>query len=61
MKEKMEVKASKMNSMHKLPPYTMIVSEGIKTEPLYLKGFVDKINEKYKQITKESHIKMTSH
>lgn len=58
MKEKMEVKASKMNSMHKLPPYTMIVSEGIKTEPLYLKGFVDKINEKYKHITKESHIQV---
>lgn len=56
MKAKMEVKASKMNTLNKLPPYIMIVSEGIKTEPLYLQGFVNKINEKYRQISKEPHI-----
>ena len=39
-----------------LPPYTMIVSEGIKTEPIYIKGFVNKINECYKSISKEPHI-----
>lgn len=36
----------------------MIVSEGIKTEPLYLKGFVKKINDKYKNISKEPHIQV---
>ena len=29
----MKVKASKIASMQYLPPYTMIVNEGIKTEP----------------------------
>ena len=56
MEEKMKAKASKMDTLQELPPYTMIVSEGIKTEPLYLKGFVNKINERYKHITKEPHI-----
>lgn len=41
----MKVKASKMASMQHLPPYTMIVSEGIKTEPIYIKGLVNKVNE----------------
>ena len=58
LKEKMKVKATKMNTMNKLPEYTMIVSEGIKTEPLYLNGFVNKINEKYKCISKEPHIEV---
>ena len=58
LKEKMKVKASRMDTMNELPPYTMIVSEGIKTEPLYLNGFVSKINEKYKHITKEPHIQV---
>lgn len=55
IKEKMNVKKSKMDTLHELPPYTMIVSEGIKTEPLYLQGFVKRINEKIKQSAK-SHI-----
>lgn len=55
IKEKMATEKSKMNTKSKLPPYTMIVSEGTKTEPFYLKGFVNKINERYKDITK-SHI-----
>jgi len=42
IEEKMKVKASKMASMQHLPPYTMIVSEGIKTEPIYIKGLVNK-------------------
>lgn len=52
----MKAKASKMDTLNELPPYTMIVSEGIKTEPLYLKGFVSKINEKYRHIAREPHI-----
>lgn len=35
IKEKMKVKASKMDTLNELPAYTMIVSEGIKTEPLF--------------------------
>lgn len=54
----MKVKASKMDTRYELPPYMMIVSEGIKTEPLYLKGFVKKINDKYKNISKEPHIQV---
>lgn len=30
-----------------LPPYTFIVCEGVKTEPNYIKGLADKINEKF--------------
>lgn len=56
IEEKMKSKASKMNSMNILPPYTMIVCEGIKTEPLYINGLVDKINERFKSISREPHI-----
>jgi len=58
IEEKMKAKASKMDTKELLPPYTMIVSEGIKTEPIYLRGFVSKINEKYKNLTKEKHIEI---
>lgn len=58
IKEKMATEKSKMNTKSKLPPYTMIVSEGTKTEPFYLKGFVNKINERYKDITKKPHIQI---
>lgn len=58
LEEKMKAKASKMDTLRELPPYTMIVSEGIKTEPLYLNGFVSKINDKYKNISKEPHIQV---
>lgn len=54
--EKMKQKESKMNTKYQLPPYTLIVSEGVKTEPLYLNGLVDKINAQYKALVKEKHI-----
>ena len=54
--EKMKQKQSKMDTKYQLPPYTLIVSEGVKTEPLYLNGLVNKINEQYKTIAKENHI-----
>ncbi len=54
--EKMKQKESKMNTKYQLPPYTLIVSEGVKTEPLYLNGLVDKINAQYKGLAKEKHI-----
>lgn len=56
IQNKMKLKESKMNTKQLLPPYTMIVSEGTKTEPIYLRRFVSKINEKYKDIVKENHI-----
>ena len=52
----MKAKASKKEPLKKLPPYTIIVSEGIKTEPIYIKGFANKINERYKNISKNPHI-----
>ncbi|MDD6207398.1 MAG: RloB family protein [Clostridiales bacterium] len=58
IEEKMKAKESKMDTKKMLPPYTMIVSEGVKTEPNYLRGFVSKINAKYKDITKENHIEV---
>lgn len=58
VQEKMKVKESKMNTKELLPPYTMIVSEGKKTEPIYLRGFVARINAKYKNIVKENHIEV---
>jgi len=58
MKEKMSVKKSRMNTLPQLPPYTMIVSEGTKTEPHYLEGFVKKINDRYKSISKEPHVEV---
>jgi hypothetical protein len=42
IQNKMKLKESKMNTKQLLPPYTMIVSEGTKTEPIYLRGFVSK-------------------
>lgn len=56
IREKMQVKESKMDTKDVLPPYTMIVSEGIKTEPIYLRGFIFKINERFKDLVKEERI-----
>lgn len=56
--DKLKVKETKMNTKNMLPMYTMIVCEGTKTEPFYLRGFVAKINEKFKNLTKEDHIKV---
>lgn len=58
LQEKMHQQKKKIEQKHQLPPYILIVSEGIKTEPFYLKGFVKKINERYKSITKEEHIEV---
>lgn len=39
IQKKME-KKRRVQDMDLLPPYTLIVSEGIKTEPFYLNGLV---------------------
>ena len=54
----MKQKKSKMNTKYQLPPYTLIVSEGVKTEPLYLEGLVNKINNQYKDLIKGKHIEI---
>lgn len=54
--QKMKQKESKMNTKYQLPPYTLVVCEGVKTEPLYLNGLVNKINQQYKSIAKENHV-----
>lgn len=58
IENKMKRKESRMNTKELLPPYTMIVSEGTKTEPIYLRGFASKINEKYKDLVRENHIEV---
>lgn len=56
LKAKMQPKASRMGTRDMLPPYTLIVSEGTKTEPYYLQGFADKINRQYRDISGANHI-----
>ena len=57
IEEKMKVKASKMESMQHLPPYTMIVSEGIKTEKIYIYNLekIKELKESKKACIKCSH------
>jgi hypothetical protein len=43
----MRRKRKKIESIHELPPYTVIFSEGTKTEPLYIKGMAKAINNTY--------------
>lgn len=56
IQEKMIQEQKRIEFQNQLPPYTMIVSEGIKTEPIYLNGFVKKINDKYKGLIREPRI-----
>lgn len=34
-----------------IPPYTYIICEGVKTEPIYISGFADAINKKYSELS----------
>ncbi len=49
LQEKMEKKQKKV--FPELPRYTYIVSEGTKTEPYYIEGIAQKINEKYREFS----------
>ena len=44
-------KKKQIEFLYQLPPYMFIISEGTKTEPNYIKGIVDKINQKYNKYT----------
>lgn len=47
--QKLNDKMKKKNKvlLDTLPPYMFIISEGTKTEVIYMKGFADAINKKY--------------
>lgn len=52
----MQKKRKKIEELHKLPPYTIIFSEGIKTEPFYIQGLTRQVNQKYAQFTSADRI-----
>ena len=49
LNDMMKKKVRTVETMMMFPPYMYIVSEGVKTEPNYIRGLVDKINNKYKK------------
>jgi hypothetical protein len=52
----MQKKRKRIEELHKLPPYTIIFSEGIKTEPFYIQGLTRQVNQKYAQFTSADRI-----
>lgn len=52
----MRKKKKKTEELHQLPPYTIIFSEGIKTEPFYIQGLTTQVNKKYSQFTSGDRI-----
>lgn len=52
MKRKNKIK----EDLHHLPPYTIIFTEGIKTEPFYIEGITKKVNRKYSEYTSNDRI-----
>jgi hypothetical protein len=52
----MEKKRKNIEELHQLPPYTVIFSEGIKTEPFYIKGLTQQVNRKYSEFTSNDRI-----
>lgn len=53
-----KMKKKKKVVLDDIPPYTFIVSEGIKTEVAYMSGFASAINEKYSNFTTGERIKV---
>lgn len=56
LEDAMRKKRKKIEELHKLPPYTVIFSEGIKTEPFYIQGLTKQVNKKYAQFTSGDRI-----
>ena len=54
----MQRKRKQIETLHKLPPYTIIFSEGVKTEPYYISGLTNQINRKYAPFTSQDRIKV---
>lgn len=53
-----KMRAKKKVLLDDIPPYTFIVSEGIKTEVAYITGFASAINKKYADFTTGEMIKI---
>ena len=56
LEEVMQVKRKKIESLHRLPPYTVVFCEGIKTEPYYIEGLTKQVNQKYAQYTTNDRV-----
>lgn len=52
----MSKKKKKIEEFHQLPPYIIIFSEGTKTEPFYIKGLTQQVNNKYSEFTSNDRI-----
>lgn len=53
-----KMKRKKKMILDDIPPYTFIVSEGIKTEVAYIQGFASAINKKYANFTTGEMVKI---
>jgi len=49
----MQKKRREIERINQLPPYTLIISEGKKTEPIYIQGLVNLINAKYSEVNRK--------
>lgn len=58
LEEAMQKKQRKIEQRNKLPKYTLIICEGIKTEPYYIQGLVNLINEKYSNLIKSDRVRV---
>ena len=56
--ETMRRKKKEIEVRHQLPPYTVIFSEGVKTEPYYIRGLTKQVNQKYAQFTSRDRIEV---
>ena len=56
LEEVMQRKRKSIETLHRLPPYTIIFSEGTKTEPHYIQGFTKQINSKYAPFVRQYRI-----
>jgi hypothetical protein len=53
----MQKKRKEVELTNKLPPYTLVICEGVKTEVNYIQGLINLINARYSEINREySHL-----
>ena len=52
----MSKKKKKVEELQELPPYTIIFSEGIKTEPFYIRGLTQQVNNKFSEFSSNDRI-----
>jgi hypothetical protein len=56
LEEAMQNKQREAERINQLPPYTLIICEGVKTEPHYIQGLVNLINAKYYRLIRNDRI-----